>query len=64
MSVSRRFWHNEEECSEFLSSRWKWFFIVFKVSAAVFLAWNYLQLNTELNAAGCRFAVEQVMTSG
>jgi len=56
--------NGEEEESDFLSDGWKWFFIVLKVSAAVFLAWNILGLQTELNVAGCRFAVEQVMSSG
>lgn len=54
----------EEGSSDFLSRRWKWFFIVLKVSAAVFLAWNILGIQTELNVAGCRFAVEQVVNGG
>jgi len=55
---------SEDEGSGFLSRRWKWFFIGVKVCAAVFLAWNILGLQAELNVAGCRFAVEQVVSSG
>lgn len=47
-----------------LGSRRKWAMIGLKVCGGVFLAWNYLSLDNELNSMGCRFAVSAVTGGG
>lgn len=43
-----------------LGSRRKWAMIGLKICGGIFLAWNYVSLDSELNRMGCRFAVKAV----
>jgi len=47
-----------------LGSKKKWTMIGLKICGGVFLAWNILSLNGELNRMGCRFAVSAATGGG
>jgi len=47
-----------------LGLRRKWVMIGLKIFGGVFLAWNYLALDSELNSMGCRFAVTAATGGG